>query len=336
VKALPLSRFALCTSLAAALLAACGAPQPPIGAPAVRRSAGAALPANLLYVDGETDSTSRPSIEVFNSQDSSKNPQPIYTIGPRGGGSYGLLAVDDANDLFAVNYFANGAELIIFPSGETRAKIVCVLDNVPRGIFIAANTLYFPTKKYTIEENNLPISHGSGRDCPKPDKVLTDQRAKLRGIHGLWSIAVDRHGDIFDIWQSPIGERIDKFDAGSATARPFASLKRTFGAFYMTSDSSGNLVTSFGSEAPQSDSLAIFLPDGRTHHLFDSIPNGLYLGVAVAEKSTELFAAKDYPQTTVSAYAYYPRKAQVGRILRTFSSGVWSDAQSIAVFSKGR
>lgn len=298
-----------------------------------QRIALAAPPTSLLYVEGGPTSTRHPSIEVFNARDNS-NPKPIYTIGPRGGGTYGLLAVNGSNDLFAVNYFANGAELLIFPSGKTQPRIVCLLDNVPRDTFITRDTFYFTTKKYTIEEYALPIQHAGGKDCPEPIKVFTDEHAKLRGYEGLFGIAVDPRGDVFDVWQALNGQRIDRFGPRSPRARPFASLKQSVGAFSMTSDSNANVITNQSGESPQSDSIVIFPPGGRTRKLFDPIPNGLYLGVAVADKSTELFAAKDYPQTTVSAYAYDPSTRKVGPVLRTFSSGIWPYAQSIAVFPR--
>lgn len=332
-KAVALIRYTITLCAACALLAGCGGAQPPINAPGAMPQSGAvrALPSDLLYVAGGPSSTVHPSIEVFNALDNSQNPKPIYTIGPRGGGTYDLLAVDAANNLYVVNFFANGAKLLTFPSGKTQPDVECVLDNVPHDTFIAGKTFYSTTKNYTIEEYALPIRRGKA--CPKPARVLTDERAELRGYQGLWGVAVDPHGDIFDIWQPPNGEKIDEFPAGSAKARRFASLKQTEAAFYMTSDRSGNVITNFGSEAPQSDSIVVFRPGGRTHKLFYPISNGAYLGVALADKNTELFAAKDYPQTTVSAYSYDPSRGRVGRVLRTFSLGIWVDAQSIAVFS---
>lgn len=320
----------------AALLAACGGPQPPIGVPgAVRqvapKNATAALPANLLYVLAGSNSTRHPSIEVFNALDDSKNPQPIYTIGPKQGGEYGLLAVDRANDLFAVNYFANDTKLLIFPAGETRPKVDCELDNAPRDTFIAGDTLYLTTQNSTIEEYSLPFS--PGKSCPMPTEVLTDQRAKLRGEFGLLGIAVDPRNDVFAVWQTSGGvQKIDKFSSGHTKARHFATLRWGCCAYYMTSDSRGNIITDLSDGA--SRTIAVFPPSGHPRKLFHPIRNGTYLGVAVADKGKGLFAEKDYPTMSVSAYAYDPATGHVGRVLRTFTSNIWNGGQSIAVFSK--
>jgi hypothetical protein len=327
-----LVRFTLSSSFAGALFAGCGGSQPPIGAPDIASHiSAAALPANLLYVLGGPRSTRHPSIEIFNALDNSKNPQPIYTIGPKENGAYGLLAVDKANNLFAVNYFENGAKLLTFPPGETRPNMICRLDNVPQGTFIARNTFYFTTKNYTAEEYSLPLHVGKG--CSRPSKVITDQRAKLRGEFGLFGIAVDPHGNVFDVWDSSGGQRIDEFSLGSTKARRFVSLGQTDEADYMTSDSRGNLITNFGTQKPQSEAIAVLPPVGRPRKLFDQISDGTYLGVALADDDTELFSAKDYPATTVSAYAYDPTTGRVGRVLRTFSN-IWYYAGSIAVFSR--
>jgi hypothetical protein len=241
------------------------------------------------------------------------------------------LAVDRANNLFAVNYFANGTKLLIFPAGETRPEVDCELDNAPRDTFIAGDAFYFTTQNYTIEEYSLPFS--SGNTCPTPAEVLTDQRAKLRGELGLFGIAVDPGSDVFDVWQtSGGGQKIDKFSSGHTKARPFAPLREGCCAYYMTSDSRGNIITDVSDGA--SRTIAVFPPAGHPRKLFHPIRNGTYLGLAVADKGKELFVEKDYPTTTVSAYAYDPATGHVGRILRTFSSNIWKGGQSIAVFSK--
>jgi hypothetical protein len=289
------------------------------------------LPPNLLYVTGGPTSTRHPFIAVFNAQDKSPSPQPIYTISPKGGGEYGLFAVDASNDLFAVNYFANGAELLVFPSGKAKPTTMCLLDNAPRGIYITHATLYLTTALYTIEEYSLPIH--AGKTCPSPNRVLTDQRAQLRGTLGLWAVAVDPTGDVFDVWQSQNGQRIDEFRVGSKAARRFASLGQTYGAFAMTSDASGDLITNISGTGSQWNSIAVFPHGSHRPKRFQPIPNGQYLGVAVAGHGTELFAAKDYPATAVGVYAYDQMNGHVGSLLRSFPN-VWYYAQSIAVFSR--
>lgn len=320
------SRYAVSIIAGAALLAGCPGWQPPIAAPHVApQDSVVTLPPNLLYVLGGPQSTRHPSILVFNALDNSKNPEPIYSIGPRQGGGYGLLAVDQANNLFVMNNFVGGAKLLIFPAGGTKPEVNCKLDSVPRDTFIAGNTFYFTTQNYTIEEYSLPFN--SGNNCPTPTEVLTDQRAKLRGELGLFGIAADPQGDVFDVWQTPGSQKIDKFPAGSSTAHRFASFRQDCCGYYMATDAHGNVITN-------SNAIVVFPPAGRPRRLFDGIPNGTYLGIAVADKGRELFAAKDYPTTTVSAYAYDSATGHVGHRLRTFTSNIWEYGQSIAVFSK--
>lgn len=291
-----------------------------------------ALPPNLLYVAGGPTSEPHPFIEVFNALDSSPSPQPLYTIAPVGGGSYGRLAVDGANDLFAENYFANGVKLVVFPSGKTRPKVSCLLDSVPQGIYIANNVLYLATRSFTIEEYSLPIL--AGRTCPKPISVLTDQRAQLRGEDGLWALAVDPGSNIFDIWiQANAGAKIDEFPAGSMKARRFAPLPNSFDALYLVSDSGGNLVTSISGTGSYWDSIAMFPHGSHTPERFQPIPNGTYFGFALAHGGTELFAVKNYPTTEVEAFRYDSRTGKVGNLLRSFTD-VWYNAESIAVYSR--
>ena len=84
-------------------------------------------------------------------------------------------------------------------------------------MYAAFHTLYLATAAYTIEEYKLPLR---GRyTCPKPNAVLTDEYAKLRGIQGVWSPAVGPSGDVFDVWYQPFGSafgpaKIDVFPAG--------------------------------------------------------------------------------------------------------------------------
>ncbi|HZY97908.1 MAG TPA: hypothetical protein VFE35_12505 [Candidatus Cybelea sp.] len=318
-----------------AILAACAGVSVPGNGPHLLPStklaqSRLALPSELLYVAGGPTEEPHPFIEVFNAQDTSSSPQPIYTIPPIGGGSYFLLAVDATNDLFAIN-LTNRAKLLVFPSGKSVPSISCVLANTPQGIYIARNVLYLATALYTIEEYALPIH--AGHKCPNPNATLTDQRAKLRGTLGLWAPVVDPHGDIFDIWFDGLGETIDEFPAGSKRARRFAPLPNTGGAYYLLSDSSGNLVTSIAGTGSQYDSIAMFPHGMHSPKRFHPISNGSYLGFAIAEHGTELFAARDYPTTEVQVYAYDSTTGNVGRLLRSFTD-VWYYAQPIAVFSR--
>ncbi len=286
------------------------------------------LPSELLYVDG--GSGSYPYIEVFNGKEKSPRQKPIYKIAQRSGGRYGLLAVDSDNNLYVVNYLSNGSELDVFPSGETEPAISCLLAQSPTGSYIEGSVLYLTTPEFKIEEYPLPL-----RDreiCPKPAKTLTDQHAKLNGKL-FFTVAADGVGDVFDIWQSGASEEsIDEFPSRSEKARAYAPLGQS-AAFYMTTDAKGNLATSISPNGiGEGDDLAIFPYSSHHPKLYHPIRDGSYFGLAFAEHDTELFAAVDYPATTVEVYAYDPQTHHVGELLRSFSN-VWYYAQSIAVFS---
>ena len=290
----------------------------------------------LLYVAGGSQSTRHPDIEVFNAQQKGSNVQPLYTIPPRGGGSYDLLAVDGKNDLYVMNDFPNGTQLDVFAPGTTTPEISCLLGAAPSrlGMSITGSTLYVSTKRYTIEEYSLPLH--AAKNCSKPAKTLTDERAKLRGDF-MFGVVATPQGSIFDDWQSDEGEGpqyLDEFPAGSKNARRYAPLRLDAG-YYLASDSRGNLVADVSvTSNGYGGKIALFRYGSHHPTLSHPISNGMYLGFAFGNRDTELFAAQDNPSTVVGVYAYDPATAKVGKELRSYSSGIWRGAQSIAVFSR--
>ncbi|MBV9233100.1 MAG: hypothetical protein JO030_03575 [Candidatus Eremiobacteraeota bacterium] len=233
----------------------------------------AARPRELLYVAGGSARTRHPYIEVFNAQDTSPTPAPLYTIAPTGDGAYGSFAVDAAGNLYAMNYYQNGATLLVFPSGKTKAAVTCLLDTMPSNVYLANNTLYVSTYVYTIEEYSLPIH--AGRICPKPARVLTDSRAKLRG-GGLFALAVDPKDNVFDVWSRRPGSgyAIDVFARGSKNPRQYVELPRTSG-YAMLSDGVGNLITNVGHAGRSTNAIAVFPSGSRDPNVFDVIAQGL-------------------------------------------------------------
>ena len=294
------------------------------------------LPPVLLYVAGGSQSTRHPDIAVFNAQQKGSNVQPLYTIPPRGGGFYDLLAVDGKNDLYVMNDFPNGTQLDVFPPGKKTPEISCLLATPPSrlGMSIAGSTLYMTTDQYTIEEYSLPLH--VAKSCPKPAKTLTDERAKLRGDFMFAAVATPQ-GSIFDDWQSAVGQGsqyLDEFPAGSENARRYAPLGLDAG-YYMASDNRGNLVADVSvTSNGYGGKIALFRYGSHHPTLSHPISNGMYLGFAFGNHDTELFAAQDYPATVVGVYAYDPATGKVGKELRAYSSGIWRGAQSIAVFSR--
>jgi len=327
------------TVLLAAALATggCGAPAQYLTAERAsfaRSSATLTLPSEILYVLGGSPSTHHPDIEVFDAAKKGSDQKPIYTIPPRGGGEYDLLDVDSSNDLYALNYFHNGAELDVFPPGSKRPSLQCLLPIQPVGLSVAGKTLYLSAFTFKIAEYALPLH--PGKTCPKPSKTLTDQFAKLRG-NFFFGVAQDPQGDVFDTWQSAQGDQychIDIFHAGSETAHPYRNLYRGYGS-YLVSDSRGDLATDVLPNYKKSGAAIGLFPYGdQQRKFYDYIPNGTYLGLAFANNDTELFAVKDYPATVVLVYAYDSAIQHVGKLVTTFSSGIYSDAQ-IAVYSAG-
>lgn len=325
--------FWILTGLAA--LAACNAMEtpsvPPQSATAAQRG-HLRLPAELLYVLGGSVKTRTPHILVFDGQERSRHPAPIYTIPPDGNGEYGLLAVDHGNYLFAEQFLSNAVKLYMFPPGQTKPSVTCVLPWTATAMYVAKGRLYLAGAGDTIEEFAEPLT--SKEDCEHPIVTLTDKLALHNGSPSLYALTMDRLGNIFDTWQ---GGRynyfyMDKFPAGSKNAQAFAGLHDAVTTFYMTSDRSSNLITNLYAQSGYGDALAVFPRGSKVPKLFQPIPDGTYCGVAIATQDTELFALKDYPSTVVSVYHYFPNSGTIGTVKRTFP-GLWPYAQSIAVYS---
>ena len=342
MKSWDLVRYALSGCVATALLSACGGSQPPIGTPEAmpQRQTSAIttradniaplqkLPRNLLYVVNSAPSYKHTFIAVFNAEDESRSPRPIYTIRPQAGGNFANLAVDQHNDLFAAVVFANGTKLEIFPSGHTKPTASCVFKKHVNP-FIVGKVLYLATQSDKVAEYSTPFV--SGKQCAKPLKVLTDQRAELRGT--LSDVAADPSGDVFDTWYNDgPGSWMDEFPAGSTKAHDFAYLGAGFTAWYVTSDTKGNIITAVqqyhGDHARQ---IAVFPRGSRAPKLFHAMPSGAYYGFAVGINDSRLFVEKNYPQVAVDVFQYDEARARVGELLYSFPDS--GDASGIAVFS---
>jgi hypothetical protein len=335
------STFVLFAAVAA--LAACGGSPSLIGAPGaaqpiVRRSlplrpiastnqTRSALPPNLLYV-GLGSPTQHPYIGVFNAADDSPSPNPIYTIRPAKGAGYASLAVDQSNNLYAVEQFTGGSKLQVFASGETTARAACLFHN---GITpsVTGKVLYLATLSDSVIEYALPLR--TGNKCPKPLRTLTDQWARLRGL-GLYSVAANPHGAVFETWLGPTS-KLDVFAAGSKTAHPYAPLGRSCSAVEIAADTKGNLVTAVGGNREGNPCyIGIFRHGSRVPKRFDGSTGNIYTGFAIGFNDTELFAQR-YDPASIDVYDYDAHRGSLGRRLRSFPGGsvhTWS----IAVFSR--
>ncbi|MGB6643904.1 MAG: hypothetical protein WCB01_16325 [Candidatus Cybelea sp.] len=287
----------------------------------------AALPRNLLYA-GLGAPEQHPYIGVFNAADNSPSPSPLYTIRPEKGSGYTSLAVDESNNLYAVEQFSRGSKLQLFPSGETAARAACVFQNsiAPS---VTGKILYLATSSYSVIEYPLPFPPGN--KCPKPLRTLTDERAKLRGL-GLYGVAANPHGAVFVTWFGP-GSNLDEFAAGSKTAHRYAWLGRSCSAVEIAGDEKGNLVTAAGeSRAGDPCYIGVFRNGSRVPKRFHGSTRNNYTGFAIGFDDTELFAARNNP-ASIDVYDYNENSGSVGHLLRSFpgpSDYTWS----IAVFSR--
>jgi hypothetical protein len=314
---------------------ACSATQPQITpSTAVASVKAGAEPRELLYTLGGSPRTRHPFIEVFNARDKSQQPKPLYKIAPRGGGEYVWLSVDSTNQLYAVNFFANGSELDIFPSGSAKPTVSCLLANNVGGDALTGNAFYATRlKQYRIDEYALPIR--AGRDCPKPSRTFTDQRAALRGRGGLFDVAVTPQSRLFDAWETNEGMgKVDEFPPDAGQARRFRSLGQSVPDF-ITSDSAGNLVTDvfgyYNGASGQSVNLGIIANGSKKIKLFATQGEGVYWAAALGADERELFVSTDYPAETVQVYAYDAQSAEIGKLLRTYDVS-WIEDGTIAVF----
>ncbi|MGB6521050.1 MAG: hypothetical protein WBE83_04695 [Candidatus Cybelea sp.] len=317
------------------VIAACSATQPQVTPPTSAAGVKAGgEPRELLYALGGSFRTRHPFIEVFNAHDKSQQPKPLYTIAPRGGGEYVLLSVDSTNQLYAVNYFANGSELDIFPSGSAKPTVSCLLGHNLGGDSLTGNAFYTTRfKQYRIDEYALPIR--AGRDCPKPSRIFTDQRAALRGRDGLFGVALSPQNALFDTWETSGGMgKIDEFPPDAGQARRFRSLGQSVPDF-ITSDSSGNLITDvfgyYNGESGQSVNLGVMARGSKKIKLFATQGEGVYWAAALGADERELFVSTDYPAETVQVYAYDAQGAAIGKLLRTYDVS-WIEDGTIAVF----
>ncbi len=343
LRALDFPRRVVGICAAAAVLAGCGGSQSLIGVPSaahpsVRQSlpfppitpssqTRSALPPNLLYV-GLGAPAQHPYIGVFNAADDSPSPSPLYTIRPEKGAGYTSLAVDQSNNLYAVEQFVGGSKLQLFASGETTARAACLFQN---GITpsVTGKVLYLATLSHSVVEFPLPFPPGN--KCPQPLRTLTDQRAKLRG-QGLFSVAANPHGAVFATWFGPT-PKLDVFAAGSKTAHPYAWLGRSCSPVEIAADAKGNLVTAVGgNRAGNPCYIGVFRNGSRVPKRFHASARNIYTGFAIGFDDTELFAAR-YNPASIDVYDYNEKRGSVGRLLRSYP-GVPVHSWSIAVFSR--
>jgi hypothetical protein len=279
------------------------------------------LPAAILYALGGKQQTKDPYIAVFDAEDKSRDPKPIYTIAPVSGRGYGSLAVDSKNNLFAETIVGNEPAIKMFAPGATKATAACQLASYPSGMYVANGKIYLAYTNSTIEEYAEPIPNA--KKCPAPAVTLTDKLAGREASLGLYGVAADTAGNVFDTYQVGLATGVmDKFAASKTYATKYASLGKDFTTFYLAISGHNDIAAGVGGYAspPPTYQLAIFPKEARKAKVFNPTgeTNGSYLGVGFGKHDTEIFSLFDYPAPTIRAYAFDPATGKVGKLLRSF------------------
>jgi hypothetical protein len=314
------------------------APPDALSQPSLRDQTNAKkLPAAILYTLGGTQKAKTGSIEAFNANDPSQNPQPLYTIAPVAGRGYSLLGVDGNNNLFAETVVGNEPAIKMFPPGSTKPSVACQLAAYPQGMYVANGLLYLAYGDYTIAEYKEPLP--ATKTCEGLVKTLTDKLAAREGNGlGLFGVAADSAGDVFDSWQEGSAGVMDEFAAGKSYASEYASLGSDYISFYLSISAHGDIGTGVGGYAspPPTFELAVFPKGSRKAKVFNPTgeTNGAYLGTGFGNHDTEIFSLFDYPAPTIRAYAFDPATGKVGKLLRTFYD-LWPYDQEFALYDPG-
>jgi hypothetical protein len=296
------------------------------------------LPAATLYTLGGKQQAKTGFIEAFDANDPSKDPKPVYTIAPVNGRGYGLLGVDSNNNLFAETIVGNEPAIKMFPSGSTKPSVACQLAAYPQGMYVANGLLYLAYADSTIAEYKEPLT--AAKTCEAPVKTLTDKFAAREGDGlGIFGVAADSAGDVFDSWQEGVASGVmDEFAAGKNYATKYASLGSDYISFYLSVSANRDIATGVGGYAspPPTYELAVFPKGSHKAKVFNPTgeTNGAYLGTGFGKHDTEIFSLFDYPTATIRAYAFDPATGKVGKLLRTFYD-VWYYDQEFALYDPG-
>jgi hypothetical protein len=292
------------------------------------------LPAAILYALGGKPQTKAAYVQVFDAEDKSSDPKPIYTIAPVSGRGYSTLGVDSENNLFAETIVGNEPAIKMFAPGATKATAACQLTRYASGMYVANGLIYLAHTDSTIEEYAEPIPNA--KHCPAPVLTLTDKLAGREASLGLFGVAADSAGNVFDTYQVGLATGVmDKFAAGKTYATKYASLGQDFTTFYLAISSHNDIAAGVGGyvSTPPTYQLAVFPKEARKAIVSNPTgeTNGSYLGVGFGKHDTEIFSLYDYPATTIRAYAFDPATGKVGKLLRSFYN-LYNYEQQFAVY----
>jgi hypothetical protein len=294
-------------------------------------------PSDILYLLLGTKNYHGPSIGVFDADDTSSKPKPLYTIAPYNKEYYeyySYLAVDSHNNLFAAVSAKSEDSIEMFESGARKTSVTCPLPAEVSSLYVSGGILYVGEFGYsnTIAEYAEPFSTKTG--CGKPVKMLTDKLADKQNADGIEGMVVDSAGNLFDAFTGVEGSDgfavMDEFEAGSRVARKFLSIKNATTPRYLTVDRNKDIVTNLLGGETVNDVLAVFPHETKKPKLY--YPNAAYWqGVALTGAQTELFASSTYP-AAVHVFGFDPKTGAVGDE-RTFGD-VQPYGGSLVIFSK--
>jgi hypothetical protein len=287
--------------------------------------ASQASPSELLYVLRSKGVSKLPYVAVLNAQDSSSEPEPIYTIGPNGVGGYDLMAVDAEDNFFVTKDLPAATRIQMFAAGQSKPSASCTFDGTILDIMVSGNILYVagPDPNNTIEEYSEPFRHGT---CGKPIATLIDGIAQRRGSRGVFGLALDSNGNLFDTYTSEVKDQsfaIDEFPVGQRHAKAFENVGCCgAGSLSAVIDKSNDLVETLTRYRGSPNALlGVFPKESKKPKLYYPLGGGVWAGLAFGADQTELFALNYAPPTsTIVVLGYDPKTGVIGNRKRTYTN----------------
>jgi hypothetical protein len=264
---------------------------------------------------------------VYDAEDTSAKPKPLYIIGPGYANLYSRLAVDASGNLFVAGGGGDyGTEVLyMFPPGAKKPSATCPFSNSFGGMFVANGKLYLSTLGYsnTIAEYAEPLQAGGG--CGKPIRTLTDKAAFKLHAAGLVGLLVDQQENIFDSFALYVGsppQFIDEFKAGSRSAQNFAKIQEGGTPEFFAVDRNDDIITTGSEQGYSGNALAVFPRESKQQTLYDPLDGAVWEwdGLALDKAQTTLFAATFGNKSAIHLLAFDPKTGKIGKEKRTFGN----------------
>jgi hypothetical protein len=277
----------------------------------------------LLYVLRKKGTSRRAYVAVVSAQDPSSEPEPIYTIGPNGVGGYDSMAVDSQDNFFVTEDLPAATRILMFAAGQSKPSGSCTFGGSLSDIMVSGNILYVagPYPSNTIEEYSEPFRHGT---CGKPIATLTDGIAQRRGSKGVFALAMDNNGNLFDTYNNEVKYQsfaIDEFPAGRSHAKAFANIGSGVGSLSAVIDKSNDLVETLTNYRGSPNSLlGVFPKESKTPKLFYPSGGAGWVWLAFGKNQTELFALRyGSPTDNIVVLGYDPKTGVIGNQKRMYT-----------------